>query len=154
MFGTAYDTIICDTPRPHVARITLNRERVMNAYSWRMTQELQAAIAAYRDDDDLRALVITGGGQRAFCTGGDVSGTGGDADHSRRVRTAPMGHGREMRDGMQAVLARLRGGRRPGAGARLRLPLRRPHRADGRHLRPLRPAARRGRRLALPARDG
>ena len=108
MFAASYETIVCDLPRPHVARITLNRERVMNAYSWRMTQELQAAIAAYRDDDDLRALVITGGGQRAFCTGGDVSGTGGDADHSRRVRTAPMGHGREMRDGMQAVLALLR----------------------------------------------
>ena len=107
-FATAYETIICDTPRPHVARITLNREKVMNAYSWRMTQELQAAIAAYRDDDDLRALVITGGGQRAFCTGGDVSGTGGDPEHGRMVRTAPMGHGREMRDGMQAVLAMLR----------------------------------------------
>jgi len=108
MFVTAYDTIVCDTPRPHVARITLNRERVMNAYSWRMTQELQAAIAAYRDDDELRALIITGGGHRAFCTGGDVSGTGGDGDHHRRVQTAPMGHGREMRDGMQAVLAMLR----------------------------------------------
>ena len=34
-----HDTIICDKPRRHVARITLNREKVMNAYSWRMTQE-------------------------------------------------------------------------------------------------------------------
>ena len=108
MFVANYETIVCDTPRPHVARITLNREAVMNAYSWRMTQELQAAIAAYRDDDDLRALIVTGGGMRAFCTGGDVSGTGGDGDHRRRVQTSPMGHGREMRDGMQAVLAMLR----------------------------------------------
>jgi enoyl-CoA hydratase/carnithine racemase len=105
---TQHDTLVCDTPRPHVARITLNRERVMNAYSWRMTQELQAAIGAYRDDDDLRALILTGAGTRAFCTGGDVSGTGGDNDHRRRVSTSPMGHGREMRDGMQAVLAMLR----------------------------------------------
>ncbi len=108
MFDTAYETILCDTPRPHVARITLNRERQMNAYSWRMTHELQAAIGSWRDDDDLRALVIAGGGERAFCTGGDVSGTGGDDDHRVRVRTSPMGHGREMRDGMQAVLAMLR----------------------------------------------
>jgi enoyl-CoA hydratase/carnithine racemase len=105
---TEHETIVCDEPRPHVARITLNRESVMNAYSWRMTQELQAAIAAWRDDDDLRALILTGGGTRAFCTGGDVSGTGGDDDHRRSVRTSPMGHGREMRDGMQAVLALLR----------------------------------------------
>ncbi len=106
MFVSAYETIVCDVPRPQVGRITLNREKQMNAYSWRMTQELQAAIGAYRDDDDLRALIVTGGGARAFCTGGDVSGV--DAEHGRQVREAPMGHGREMRDGMQAVLALLR----------------------------------------------
>ena len=103
MFDAEHETIRCDQPRPHVARITLDRERQMNAYSWRMTQELQAAIGAWRDDDDLRALVVTGAGGRAFCTGGDISGV--DAEHGRRVRAAPMGHGREMRDGMQAVLA-------------------------------------------------
>jgi 2-(1,2-epoxy-1,2-dihydrophenyl)acetyl-CoA isomerase len=100
------ETILCDIPRPHVARITLNREKQMNAYSWAMTQELQAAIGAYRDDDDKRALVITGAGRRAFCTGGDVSGA--DAEQGRKVRSQPMGHGREMRDGMQAVLALLK----------------------------------------------
>jgi enoyl-CoA hydratase/carnithine racemase len=106
MFDAEHETIRCDQPRPHVARITLDRERQMNAYSWRMTQELQAAIGAWRDDDDLRALIVTGAGGRAFCTGGDISGV--DAEHGRRVRAAPMGHGREMRDGMQAVLAMLR----------------------------------------------
>jgi len=75
-----------------------------------MTQELQAAIGAYRDDDELRALIVTGGGGRAFCTGGDVSGTGGEAEreHRRRVVGGPMGHGREMRDGMQRVCGMLR----------------------------------------------
>jgi len=106
MFATSYETIVCDTPRPAVARITLNREKQMNAYNWAMTQELQAAIGAYRDDDALRALVIAGAGPRAFCTGGDISGV--DAEHGRKVRDQPMGHGREMRDGMQAVLALLK----------------------------------------------
>jgi 2-(1,2-epoxy-1,2-dihydrophenyl)acetyl-CoA isomerase len=106
MFGGDYETLICDEPRPHVARITLNRPQVMNAYNWRMTQELQAAITAYRDDDDLRALVLKGTGGRAFCTGGDVSGA--DAEHGRKVRAQPWGSGREMRDGMQAVCAMLR----------------------------------------------
>ncbi|HEX3918178.1 MAG TPA: enoyl-CoA hydratase/isomerase family protein [Caulobacteraceae bacterium] len=104
--GGSFETIIVDTPRPAVARITLNREKQMNAYSWRMTQELQAAIGVYRDDDEMRALVITGAGGRAFCTGGDISGV--DAEHGMQVRNQPMGHGREMRDGMQAVLAMLR----------------------------------------------
>jgi enoyl-CoA hydratase/carnithine racemase len=101
-----YETILVDSPRQGVARITLNRPQAMNAYTWRMTQELQAAIAAFRDDDGQRALLITGAGERAFCTGGDIGG--GDPEHSRRVATAPMGHGREMRDGMQAVVLALR----------------------------------------------
>ncbi len=87
MFETkSGETILCDSPRPAVARITLNREKQMNAYSWAMTQELQAAIGAYRDDDALRALVITGAGGRAFCTGGDVSGS--DPEQRRRCTTS------------------------------------------------------------------
>jgi enoyl-CoA hydratase/carnithine racemase len=102
-----YETLLCDVPRPHVARITLNRPQAMNAYTFTMCVELQAAIAVFRDDDDLRALILTGAGERAFCTGGDIGG-GGGGEHSRRVAAAPMGHGREMRDGMQAVVLALR----------------------------------------------
>ena len=99
-----FDTLICDVPSPQVARITLNRPQAMNAYTFTMCNDLQAAIALYRDDDDLRALILTGAGERAFCTGGDIGG----GEHSRRVATAPMGQGREMRDGMQAVVLALR----------------------------------------------
>ena len=106
--GVTYETILVDSPRQGVARITLNRPQAMNAYTWRMTQELQSAVAAFRDEDGLKALLITGAGERAFCTGGDISGTGGDAEHARWVREAPMGHGREMREGMQAVVSMLR----------------------------------------------
>ncbi len=106
MFAGARETILCDTPRPGVARITLNREKQMNAYNWRMTQELQAALAEFRDDDELKALIVTGGGQRAFCTGGDVSAS--DPEHGRKVRGQPWGQGREMRDGMQRPLSLLR----------------------------------------------
>ena len=105
-FSTAvFSTLICDLPRPGVARITLNRPAQMNAYTFAMTQELLAALALYRDDDSLRALILTGAGTRAFCTGGDLSGA--DAEHSRKVATQPMGSGREMRDGMQAVVRAL-----------------------------------------------
>jgi enoyl-CoA hydratase/carnithine racemase len=105
-FTSDRQTLICDVPRPGVARITLNRPGVMNAYNQKMSEELGEAIAAFRDDDALRALLITGAGERAFCTGGDVSGS--DPEARRRVAEAPMGHGREMRDGMQAVCLALR----------------------------------------------
>jgi 2-(1,2-epoxy-1,2-dihydrophenyl)acetyl-CoA isomerase len=104
--STSHETLVCDSPRPAVARITLNRPAVMNAYSFTMTQELRSAIAAYRDDDGLRSLIVTGAGTRAFCTGGDISGS--EPEHSQKVRTQPMGHGREMREGMQAVVLALR----------------------------------------------
>ena len=106
MFGNqAFETLLCDTPAAGVARIVLNRPAAMNAYTFAMTKELQAAIAAYREDDDLRALILTGAGERAFCTGGDIGG--GDREHARAVAQSPMGHGREMRDGMQAVVLAL-----------------------------------------------
>ena len=106
MFEAQFETILSDVPRPGVARITLNRPAQMNAYSFRMTQELQAAIAGFRDDDALKVLLLTGAGERAFCTGGDISGS--DPEHSAMVRSQPMGSGREMRDGMQAVVVALR----------------------------------------------
>ena len=102
---TSFRTLICDEPRPGVARITLNRPAQMNAYTFEMTQELLSAIAAYRDDDALRALILTGAGTRAFCTGGDLSGEG--AEHARKVAGEILGSGREMRDGMQAVVRAL-----------------------------------------------
>ncbi|MCF8505792.1 MAG: enoyl-CoA hydratase/isomerase family protein [Caulobacter sp.] len=106
-FGrTTYETLLCDRPAAGVARITLNRPGAMNAYSYAMTQDLQAAIGAFRDDDALKVLILTGAGERAFCTGGDISGN--DPEHSAHVASAPMGHGREMREGMQAVVLALR----------------------------------------------
>lgn len=106
-FGrTTYETLLCDRPAMGVARITLNRPSAMNAYSFGMTQELREAIASFRDEDALKALVLTGAGERAFCTGGDISGD--DPQHSAAVAAAPMGHGREMREGMQAVVLSLR----------------------------------------------
>ncbi|HEX4179595.1 MAG TPA: hypothetical protein VHY32_02280 [Caulobacteraceae bacterium] len=51
-----FETLLCDIPRPGVARITLNRPQAMNAYDFTMCGELQAAIVAFRDDDDLCAL--------------------------------------------------------------------------------------------------
>jgi enoyl-CoA hydratase/carnithine racemase len=105
--GGTYATLLWDEPRPGVARVVLNRPATMNAYTDAMCEDLLAAIARFRDDDGLRALLLTGAGERAFCTGGDLSG-GGGGEHGRRIAEAPMGHGRQMREGMQAVVLALR----------------------------------------------
>ena len=103
---TAGETLLVDRPAPAIARITLNRPAAMNAYDFAMTQNLIATIAAFRDDDTAKVLILTGAGTRAFCTGGDIGGS--DAGHAARVAATPLGHGREMRDGMQAVILALR----------------------------------------------
>jgi enoyl-CoA hydratase/carnithine racemase len=55
-----------------VARITLNRPRRYNAYSTEALAELAAALRDATFDDGVGVIVLTGAGDRAFCTGGDV----------------------------------------------------------------------------------
>jgi enoyl-CoA hydratase/carnithine racemase len=55
-----------------VARITLNRPEVYNAYSTRTLEELGRAVQDASLDDAIGVIVLTGAGSAAFCTGGDV----------------------------------------------------------------------------------
>ncbi len=54
------------------AIVTFNRPEVLNAVDGDMLIELNAAFADAAWDDDVRVLVLTGAGDRAFCTGADV----------------------------------------------------------------------------------
>ena len=56
----------------HVARITINRPQRYNAYSTRALEELAAALHDAAHDDAVGVIVLSGAGDRAFCTGGDV----------------------------------------------------------------------------------
>ena len=70
-----------------VARISLNRPRVLNAYNIQMRDDLSQALAAVADDPDVRTLLITGEG-RGFCAGADLTefGTAPSQIVARRVR--------------------------------------------------------------------
>ncbi|RAV03937.1 enoyl-CoA hydratase/isomerase family protein [Mycolicibacter senuensis] len=59
--------------REHVATVTLNRPEKLNSFNKRMADELTAVWATVRDDDDIRVAVLRANGDRAFCTGIDVS---------------------------------------------------------------------------------
>jgi enoyl-CoA hydratase/carnithine racemase len=65
-----FETIVFEV-RDHVAWITLNRPEVMNAFNFRMQMELRQAWLDVRMDDDVRVAVLSGTGDRAFCTGID-----------------------------------------------------------------------------------
>lgn len=62
-----------------VAKITINRPQVRNAFRPETVEELLAAFEACRDNPQIGVVILTGEGKDAFCSGGDqkVRGTGG-----------------------------------------------------------------------------
>src|SRR5215207_2222092 len=70
-----------------VARVTLNRPHVLNAYNIQMRDELHEICSVVADDDEIWALVLSGAG-RAFCAGADLSefGSAPSPTIARRVR--------------------------------------------------------------------
>lgn len=54
-----------------VAIITLNRPEVLNAFNRQMQEELRGLWLSLRTNDDVRAIVLTGAGDKAFCSGID-----------------------------------------------------------------------------------
>jgi enoyl-CoA hydratase/carnithine racemase len=78
---TTYDAITVDVDGP-VGLVTLNRPDRMNAWTWQMSVELRHAFAALDEQDDIRAIVVTGAG-RAFCAGADLVPTGATFDGSQ-----------------------------------------------------------------------
>lgn len=57
----------------HVALMTLNRPETLNALNAALREDISKAVSEVREDDEIRALVITGAG-RGFCSGADLSG--------------------------------------------------------------------------------
>lgn len=62
-----------------IARISINRPHVHNAFTPLTVKEMIDAVNVCRDDEDVRVIILTGEGGKAFCSGGDqsVRGHGG-----------------------------------------------------------------------------
>jgi len=58
--------------RDAVALLTLNRPQVMNAFNFDLLFALKTQVERLRFDRNVRAVIITGAGQRAFCSGADL----------------------------------------------------------------------------------
>lgn len=66
------DSILLTEQQDGVMVITLNRPQVMNSFNWALLHAMEAKIAQIRFDPSIRVLIITGAGERAFCTGADL----------------------------------------------------------------------------------
>jgi enoyl-CoA hydratase/carnithine racemase len=62
-----------------VATVTLNDPEKRNMLSGQMLAELVAAMKTARDSEEVRAVVLTGAGDRVFCAGADLGGFAADA---------------------------------------------------------------------------
>lgn len=94
-----FQQIIYDK-QSRVAVITLNRPEKLNAYSEVMVHEMLAALADARDDDEVRAVIITGSG-RGFCSGGDISR---DFQYPARYRGHRLESMLEMRENFHQLV--------------------------------------------------
>ncbi|WP_277541245.1 3-hydroxyacyl-CoA dehydrogenase/enoyl-CoA hydratase family protein [Haloarcula laminariae] len=70
--AVSYDTINVERLEGHVGHIELDRPHRMNTVSTEMLDELADAIDRLDEDDDVRSLLLTGAGDRAFSAGADV----------------------------------------------------------------------------------
>ena len=79
MTSRSYETLLYEV-RDGVAWVTLNRPEVHNAFNVAMQKELRDVWRGMRHDDEVRVAVLTGAGDRAFCTGIDRTETMGSSE--------------------------------------------------------------------------
>lgn len=72
--GMELEAITFEVGDDHVATITLDRPEALNSWNDAMAREVAWAWTTIRDDDAIHAAVLQANGDRAFCTGADVTG--------------------------------------------------------------------------------
>ena len=98
-----FEDIIFQKSEEGIAKITINRPEVRNAFRPLTVKEMQQALEDAREDSGIGVIILTGAGEKAFCSGGDQrirgdagyqdSGTGhlrlNVLDFQRQIRSCP-----------------------------------------------------------------
>ena len=119
-----YETILTDVTEG-VFTLTLDRPEKMNAFTERMMHEMIAAFDEADANDDVRAVIVTGQGDRAFCAGADLSAGGDTFNYDKRLdRESPLKEDgsvdwshRRARDGGGQLTLRIFNCKKPVIGA-------------------------------------
>ena len=93
-------TVLCEIAGG-IATLTLNRPDKLNAINYAMVDTLLGLLDRLEADSEVRALILTGAGERAFSAGGDIP------EFSESVRRGPEAAVREFVRRGQAMTARL-----------------------------------------------
>jgi len=97
------------TERAGAAHIAINRPKVLNAFRGQTMDEMLHAISKAGWDKRIGAIVLTGTGDRAFCTGGDQSAHAGHYDGRGTVGLPVEEVHSIIRDVPKPVIARVQG---------------------------------------------
>jgi naphthoate synthase len=94
-----------------IAKITINRPEVHNAFRPLTVQEMSAALVDARDDEKIGVIILTGAGKKAFCSGGDqkIRGEAGYKDFNGMHRLNVLDFQRQMRSCPKPIVAMVAG---------------------------------------------
>ena len=94
-----------------IAKITINRPNVRNAFRPLTVQEMIHALADARMDDSIGAVILTGEGKEAFCSGGDqkIRGDAGYKDTNGTMHLNVLDFQRQIRTLPKPVIAMVAG---------------------------------------------
>ncbi len=94
-----------------IAKITINRPEVRNAFRPLTVKEMISALAEARDDAEIGVIILTGEGDKAFCSGGDqrIRGEAGYVDDEGVHRLNVLDFQRQIRTCPKPVIAMVAG---------------------------------------------
>lgn len=94
-----------------IAKITIDRPEVMNAFRPLTVMEMSRAITDAREDPDIGVIILTGEGEKAFCSGGDqkIRGESGYKDEKGVHRLNVLDFQRQIRTCPKPVIAMVAG---------------------------------------------
>ncbi len=89
--GVEFEAIQVEYPTEMVGHIILDRPHQLNTVNPEMLDDVEAAVEMFEDDDEIRAVLITGAGDRAFSAGADAMGMAGSANPIDAVELSRRG---------------------------------------------------------------
>lgn len=106
-----YEDILFEKTDDGIAKITINREKVRNAFRPKTVEEMLDAVNYTRDHEKLGVLILTGQGEKAFCSGGDqkARGHGGYVDKTGVPRLNVLDLQKAIRSLPKPVIAMVAG---------------------------------------------
>ncbi len=115
----AFETIKLESEGA-IAVLMLHRPDSMNAFTGKMMYEMIEAFDITDADDSIRAVIVTGSGERAFCAGADLSEGAKTFDYEARAESGEAGRTSQIdrqRDGGGRVTLRIFNSLKPVIGA-------------------------------------